>query len=70
MKNLSLKYKLSGFFLLGGLTAIVAVGLLSFNSAKEALTQQTYKQLDSIRSAKASQVENHFRGIQIGRAHV
>ncbi|MBE9568949.1 MAG: methyl-accepting chemotaxis protein, partial [Proteobacteria bacterium] len=58
--NMKLKMKLGIAFLLVGILPAAAIGLFSLNEASEALHQQAFNQLESVRGIKKAQIENFF----------
>lgn len=59
-RNLSIANKLVFLFLLLGIGSTVLVGVYSYYSARQSLTQRTFDQLTSIRVAKKNRIESFF----------
>lgn len=55
-KNIQIKYKLIGLFIVTGLIPLVFTGLLSVDIAKTSLLEQSFNQLTSIREIKRKQI--------------
>ena len=62
LKDIKMKPKLIGFFLLAGIIPLLVIGILSANLAKNALLQKTFDQLQAIRDIKKTQIERLFHG--------
>ncbi len=60
LKNINLKPKLLGLFLAIGIIPLSLLGWWSSHSARDALNQQAYAQLESIRDIKKAQIERYF----------
>ncbi len=60
LKNLRINTKLIAVFLLIGLIPAGTIGLISLNTSSNALEEQAYNQLISLRDVKKGQVENYF----------
>ncbi|MFA9396089.1 MAG: methyl-accepting chemotaxis protein [Halodesulfovibrio sp.] len=52
LSNISMKPKLIGYFLAVGLLPLVVIGWISSNSASDALMQQAYAQLETVKESK------------------
>jgi methyl-accepting chemotaxis protein len=59
-KDIMLKKKLLGLFLILGITPVVMIGALSINMANNALMESSYNQLNAMREVKKSQIESFF----------
>lgn len=64
MKLSKLNHKLMATFLVLALVPLLTYALLSINRASNALEQQAFNQLETLRSLKASQIEDFFSGRQ------
>lgn len=60
-KYMSIRSKLLLLMLVVGLVSAAAVGMLSYNSAKNSLTETIYDQLTALRETKKRQTENYFQ---------
>ncbi|GEM_PF-109107 len=60
LKNIRMKWKLIGLFLLVGLIPLSVVGWQSSRMATEALTEKAYWQLESVRDIKKADIERFF----------
>ncbi len=60
LRNLPLKPKFIGAFLTVGLIPFLVVGLISLNTAREALRDQAFSQLLAVRGIKLGQIESFF----------
>jgi methyl-accepting chemotaxis protein len=58
--NLSFAKKLIGLLLLAGLLPLTIIGLLSYQKAHKELTQQAFRQLESVRDLKADAIRHYF----------
>lgn len=58
--GIKLKPKLIGIFLLVGIIPLIFIGWWSCSLSKDSLTEQSYNQLESIRSIKTNQIEKFF----------
>ncbi len=61
MRNISLTEKLIVSFLLFGIISIASVSYYIYWNSKNALTQRTFEQLNSVRTTKLKQIEAFFR---------
>lgn len=59
--KLSIQERLILIFTFAGLVIIVGLGMLSYFSAREAILQRTFDQLQSVRNARKIQVEQYFK---------
>ncbi|MCG8563830.1 MAG: methyl-accepting chemotaxis protein [Desulfobacterales bacterium] len=60
LKNMKLNLKLTGAFLLVGLTSIIILGLLTINAASDALSKEAFNKLETVRQIKKFQIESFF----------
>ena len=60
LKNVSLKPKLIGLFLIVGIVPLAMVGFWSSNLATKALMEKSYNQLEGVREIKKSTIETYF----------
>ncbi len=60
LKNIKMKPKLIGLFLVVGLIPLALIGWISKNTADDALMKKSFAQLEAIRDIKKSQVESFF----------
>ncbi|MDM8516779.1 methyl-accepting chemotaxis protein [Desulfobacterales bacterium HSG16] len=60
MKNIGMKWKLIGLFLIAGLIPLAIVGWQSGRMATEALTKRSYEQLESVRDIKKARIGSFF----------
>lgn len=58
---MKLSTKLLLAFLLVGMIPLLLIGWLSLNRSSEALSEQTYNQLEAIREIKKGQLDNYFK---------
>ncbi len=63
LKDIKLKPKLIGLFLIVGIIPLALVGWISLNNADDALMKKSFEQLMSVRDIKKSQVESLFTEI-------
>ncbi len=63
-KNLTIGGKLILAFLLISLTAISAVGFISYNTARTSLHNEQFNKLTAVREIKAAQIEEYFQQIR------
>lgn len=56
LSNVSMKPKLIGYFLAVGLLPLIVIGLVSSNTASDALMQQAYAQLETVKNSKKHDV--------------
>ncbi len=63
-KNLSIRSKLVLLLLLTSLFSIMLIAWQGYRSAQDALSEATYNQLNTLRSAKTQQVKSYFRNIE------
>ncbi|MCE1246484.1 MAG: methyl-accepting chemotaxis protein [Firmicutes bacterium] len=61
LRDIKIKPKLIGLFLLVGLLPLIIVGLRSAQLAKESLMQKAFDQLETVRTIKDNQIEKYFR---------
>lgn len=61
MKNIKMKPKLIGLFLLIGIIPLIIVGYFSGNIAKKELLNRAFSQLLAIREIKKNQIESYFQ---------
>lgn len=61
LKNIKMKPKLIGLFLIIGLTPLMAVGWFGADLAKNSLLDKSYGQLRSVRNIKKVQIEKFFK---------
>jgi methyl-accepting chemotaxis protein len=59
-KNMTLKTKLLSVFLIVGIVPIIITGILSLNRASNALEEQAFNQLESVREIKKVEIEEYF----------
>lgn len=60
LKNIKMKPKMIGLFLIVGLVPIAIVGLQSTSKAKDALMESSFNQLEGVRGIKKVQIEEFF----------
>ena len=60
LKNIRMKPKLIGIFLLVGMLPLIGVGWWSSHLAKDALMEDAYSQLEAMREVKKAQVQRFF----------
>jgi methyl-accepting chemotaxis protein len=60
MKNLKISAKIIIVFTAIGLSAIAALGILSFNQSRKALIEKSFEQLRAVRDIKKLQIEGFF----------
>jgi methyl-accepting chemotaxis protein len=60
LKNIKLKPKLIGLFLIVGIIPLAVIGWIANSTAEEALMKKSFEQLEAIREIKKSQVESFF----------
>ncbi len=60
MSSLSLKGRLIALFILVGLVPLLAMAVISYLKSSEALSEQSYNQLISMRDVRKSQIEGYF----------
>ncbi|MGV6857881.1 MAG: adenylate/guanylate cyclase domain-containing protein [bacterium] len=61
--NLSIKSKLIYILLVVSLGCIIVIAIAGLSTGKQALNDQVYEQLTSVRATKASQIEQYFQGL-------
>jgi methyl-accepting chemotaxis protein len=64
LKNIKMKPKLIGIFLLVGMIPLISVGWWSSHLAQKSLMTQAYDQLDAMREVKKAQVQGFFKDRQ------
>ena len=62
--NLSMKWKLVSVFLVMGFLVAFSIGYASYQTAAEALHEEGFNKMISVREAKAFQIEQYFSQIQ------
>ena len=55
-----LRYKLLAWFLLISLVPLLGMSLIGFATARNALQDSAYQVLETVRSARAAQLELHY----------
>ncbi|KKL16573.1 hypothetical protein LCGC14_2494200, partial [marine sediment metagenome] len=60
LKDIKMKPKLIGLFLIVGLIPLALVGFMASNLATSALMEKSYNQLESVREIKKAQIEKYF----------
>ncbi len=61
IKNIKIKPKLIGAFLIVGLIPLVVIGYLSMEKAKSGLMKQAFNQLESVQQIKQNQIKTFFQ---------
>ncbi len=61
MRHISLNEKLVVYFVILGVSGLIAVAVLSFYTSREALLNRTFDQLTSVRVNKKMQIESFFQ---------
>ncbi|MBT5305762.1 MAG: hypothetical protein HOL31_11875, partial [Candidatus Scalindua sp.] len=56
--------KVITLFLIAGLVPLAVIGIISNNSSSNALKQQAFSQLVSVRETKKKQIEDYFSTIR------
>lgn len=64
LKNMKLGIRLIIFFLAVGIIPVAIIGLLSTNTASNALERQAFNQLEAVREIKKEQIKTFFSSIQ------
>lgn len=60
LKDIGMKPKLIGLFLVIGLLPLIGIGALSSWLSRDALVKKSYAQLESVREIKKAQIEKYF----------
>ena len=60
-KYISIREKFTIYFIFIGIVAIIVIGVLAYNSTKEALLNRTFEQLISVRIEKKNRIENFIK---------
>ena len=64
LKRISLKVKLIVLFLLVGLIPLAIVGMLSYNSAKDGIQEEVFKQLEMYSDLSKDTMDTYFEDIR------
>lgn len=62
-KNIQMKWMLIASMLLAGLVPLISMGVYSQHATKQALSEQSFNQLTSLRSVKKGKIENYLQKI-------
>ena len=69
-KRLSIRFKITALALGIGIVPIVIVGLIGYQNARNAIEQEAFDKLISIRELKKQQVEDYFIGLRQHTRHM